>query len=232
MMAFRMNHNDYRILECIADYRILTPTQIAALHRKSRQVVWRRLRVLENEGFLKIIRCELGQSRGRPESLLGLAENGLGVLKERDLLSEDIVALMYISALSRSDLPREKRRPFHIYLDEAPKFVTDTLGGIIAEAPKHGVSLTLAHQFLRQFDTKKVDALGSVRTTIVFNVDSRDAGYLSKDFRNKANVNDFINLERGEAIVRCGTEIAKIKTLGPLEIPEKNFKERIIAESR
>ena len=143
-----------------------------------------------------------------------------------------IVALMYISALSRSDMPRERRRPFHIYLDEAPKFVTDTLEEIITEAPKHGVSLTLAHQFLRQFDTKKIDALGSVGTTIVFNVDSRDAGYLSKDFRNKAKVNDFINLERGEAIVRCGTEIAKIKTLGPLEIPEKNFKDRIIAESR
>jgi hypothetical protein len=52
-----------------------------------------------------------------------------------------IVALMYITALSRSDMPREKRRPFHMYLDEAPKFVTDTLGGIITEAPKHGVSL-------------------------------------------------------------------------------------------
>ncbi|MEW6405068.1 MAG: hypothetical protein AB1649_25000, partial [Chloroflexota bacterium] len=38
--------------------------------------------------------------------------------------------------------------------------------------------------------------------------------------------------ERGEAIVRCGTEIAKIKTLGPLEIPEQNFKDLIIAESR
>jgi len=143
-----------------------------------------------------------------------------------------MVALMYISALSRSDMPREKRRPFHMYLDEAPKFVTDTLGGIITEAPKHGVSLTFAHQYLRQFDPEKIDALGSVGTTIVFNVDSRDAGYLSKDFRKKVNVNDFISLERGEAIVRCGTEIAKIKTLGPLPIPDKNFKDRIIAESR
>jgi hypothetical protein len=89
MMAFRMNHNDYRILECIADYRILTSTQIAALHQKSRQVIWRRLRVLENEGLIQAIRCELGQSRGRPESLLGLAEKGLSVLKERDLICGD-----------------------------------------------------------------------------------------------------------------------------------------------
>ncbi len=125
-----------------------------------------------------------------------------------------------------------QRRPFHIYLDEAPKFVTDTLEEIIAETRKFGVSLTLAHQFLRQFDTKKVDALGTVGTTIVFNVDSKDAGHLSKDFKKKVGVNDFIELEQGDAIVRCGTEIVKIKTLGPLEIPENNFKDRIIAESR
>lgn len=148
------------------------------------------------------------------------------------ILGGFIVALLYVSALSRSDMPPEKRRPFHMYLDEAPKFLTDTLEEIITEAPKHGVSLTLAHQFLRQFDTKKIDALGSVGTTIVFNVDSRDAAYLSKDFRNEAKVNDFISLERGEAIMRCGSEIAKIKTLGPLGIPAKNFRERIIAESR
>ena len=143
-----------------------------------------------------------------------------------------IVAIMYISALSRSDIPKEKRRPFHIYLDETPKFVTDTLEEIIAETRKFGVSLTLAHQFMRQFDTKKVDALGTVGTTIVFKVDSNDASHLGKDFKKKVGVNDFIDLEQGDAIVRCGTEIVKIKTLEPLKVPEKNFKDRIIAESR
>jgi DNA-binding Lrp family transcriptional regulator len=89
MMAFRMNPNDYRILESIADYRILTPTQIAALYQKSRQVVWRRLRVLENEGFIQTVKCELGQSRGRPESLLGLTEKGLDILKEQGVICGD-----------------------------------------------------------------------------------------------------------------------------------------------
>ncbi len=143
-----------------------------------------------------------------------------------------MVALMYISAMSRSDLPREQRRPFHMYLDEAPKLVTDTFEEIITEAPKHGVSLTIAHQFLRQFDIKKIDALGSVGTTIVFNVDSRDANYLLKDFKKKVKIDDFINLEQGEAVVRCGTEVAKIKTMDPLKIPKNNSKDRIIAESR
>lgn len=88
-MAFRMNHNDYKTLEYVADYRLLTPTQIAALHQKSKQVVWRRLRMLENEGFIQTVKYELGQSRGRPEALMGLTEKGLDVLKERGLIYED-----------------------------------------------------------------------------------------------------------------------------------------------
>ena len=56
--------------------------------------------------------------------------------------------------------------------------------------------------------------------------------FLSKDFRKKVEVEDFINLGLGEAIVRCGNEIAKIKTSAPLKRPEKNFKDRIIADSR
>ena len=88
-MAFRMNHNDYRILEYVTDYRLLTPTQIAALHQKSKRVIWRRLRILENEGLIQTIKYELGQDRGRPESLLGLAEKGLDVLKEQGVIRGD-----------------------------------------------------------------------------------------------------------------------------------------------
>jgi len=144
-----------------------------------------------------------------------------------------ILARMYIAALSRGDISvREERKPFHAYIDEAPKFVTDSLEDIIEETCKYGVSLTFLHQYLGQFDTKKIGALGTIGTAIVFNVDSRDAGYLSKDFKKRVEVKDFIELKQGEAIVRCGTEIVKVKTLGPLKEPERNFKDRIIAESR
>ena len=167
------------------------------------------------------------------DGMIFLADLSLNLGTEvKEVIGGFIVALMYVTALSRGDMPREKRRSFHLYLDESPKFITDTLEEIMAETRKFGVSLTLSHQFLRQFDTKKIDALGTIGTTIVFNIDSRDAGYLSKDFKKMAEVNDFIELGQGDAIVRCGTEIVKIKTLGPLEIPEKNFRDRIIAESR
>jgi len=151
----------------------------------------------------------------------------------KQVIGDFILARMYIAALSRGDISvREERKPFHAYIDEAPKFVTDSLEDIIEETCKYGVSLTFLHQYLGQFDTKKIGALGTIGTAIVFNVDSRDAGYLSKDFKKRVEVKDFIELKQGEAIVRCGTEIVKVKTLGPLKEPERNFKDRIIAESR
>ena len=159
-----------------------------------------------------------------------LSSNPITEIKQ--IIGGFILTLMYMAALSRSDIPPKERRPFTLYLDEAHQFVTNKLESFIAETRRFNVSLVLAHQNLKQFDTEQVNTLGSVGTTIVFNVDIKDADHLSKDFRKKADVKDFIELEQGDAILRCGSEIVKIKTLGPLEIPEENFKDRIIAESR
>ena len=84
-MAFRMNRNDCKVLESLAEYRILTPTQIAALHQRSRQVVWRRLRILEEQGLVQPTTHEFGRGRGRPERSLGLTEMGVDTLKEKIL---------------------------------------------------------------------------------------------------------------------------------------------------
>ncbi len=150
----------------------------------------------------------------------------------KQIIGGVILARMCTTGLSRSNIPKEKRRPFNLYADEAHLFVTDKLENILEEARKFNLRLTLAHQHLHQFDTVKVGALGTVGTTIVFRVDSGDAAHLGKDFRKKVEVKDFVELEQGDAILRCGSEIVKIKTSRPLEIPEENFKDRIIAESR
>jgi len=150
----------------------------------------------------------------------------------REILGGFMLAVLHMTALSRSDTPRDQRKPFHIYLDEAHRFVTDSLEDIIAETRKYGVSMTLAHQYMRQFGMPKIDALASVGTTIVFNVDTKDAAYLSKDLQDLVKPDDIVNLEIGEAIIRCGTDIARIKTLAPLKMTENNFKSHIIAQSR
>jgi hypothetical protein len=89
-MSFRLIENDCKILECIAEYRILTVTQIAALFYKSRQVVRRRLNDLKKTGLIEVTGREFGRGRGRPENSLGLTMQGVNVLKDKGLLSQNV----------------------------------------------------------------------------------------------------------------------------------------------
>ena len=150
----------------------------------------------------------------------------------REILGSFILSLFHLAALGRSQTAIENRKQFHIYADEAHRFLTDAIEDLIAETRKFGVSLTLAHHYLSQFSTKKVDALSSVGTTIIMNVDTKDARCLTKDLQELVHYEDLIKLKVGEAIARIGTDIVRFKTPGPLQIPDYHFKDAIIERSR
>ena len=141
-----------------------------------------------------------------------------------------IFSLLHINALSRSST--QKRKEFHIHCDEAHQFMTDTLESVIVETRKYSVGLSLAHHYLSQFSKENADALSTVGTSIIFNVNKRDAAYLSKDLQDKVKVEDLVALKSYEAFARLDTDIVKIKTLDPLFISEKNFRDQIIEQSR
>ena len=94
------------------------------------------------------------------------------------------------------------------------------------------VDFTLAHQYLKQFDLQKTDALSTIGSTIIFNVNINDANYLLNTLQGKVSKEDIVSLKKFEAIARIETDIVKIKTLPPLQIPSINFRDRIIEESR
>jgi hypothetical protein len=149
----------------------------------------------------------------------------------REILGCFMLSLFHLAALGRSDTLEKDRRQFHIYADEAHRFLTEALEDLIAETRKFGVSLTLAHHYLSQFGIQKVDALSSVGTTIIMNVDSKDARYLCKDLQGLVHYKDLISLEKGEAIVRIGTEVVRVKLRGALKIPKRHFRDVIIERS-
>ena len=149
----------------------------------------------------------------------------------RSILGCFMLSLLHLTALGRSSQPRDQRRPFHIYCDEAHRFVTDALEDLIAETRKYNVSLTLAHQYMTQFEKRKVDALSAVGSTIIFNVDSQDAQHLRKDLRGMVEAQDLIGLKEFQAIARIGTEVVRIRTLPPRQVPEDNCRDQIIAAS-
>jgi len=90
-MSFRLKSADCNILECLAEHRVLTVSQVAALFHKSQQVIRRRLRDLEEGGLVEVVGSELGRGRGRPENSMGLTERGIDILKEKGLLAKDIL---------------------------------------------------------------------------------------------------------------------------------------------
>ena len=179
----------------------------------------------------------------QPESLFNFREvmdegkillvnlSGIGS-KVRGILGCFILSLLHLAALSRSNVAIHQRKQFHIHCDEAHRFMTDTLEDLIAETRKYGVSLSLAHQYMSQFGNRKTDAFSSVGSTIIFNVDNRDASYLTKDLQKKVKAEDLISLELGEAIVRIGTEIVRCRMRPPGSISPNNFRTSIIDESR
>jgi len=150
----------------------------------------------------------------------------------RETLGCLLLSLLHMTALGRGAAPGVARRPFHTYCDEAHRFLTDAIDDLIAETAKFKVSLTLAHQYMSQFAIKTSDAISSVGSTIIFNVDTRDAQYLRKDLQGLVEVEDLATLGVGQAIARIGTQVVRLKAYPPLEIPADNCRDLIIAQSR
>ena len=71
-------------------------------------------------------------------------------------------------------------------MDEFQNFVTDAFAGILSEARKYRLNLTVAHQYTAQLVTDKSSSVrdaifGNVGTMIVFRVGADDAEFLEKN---------------------------------------------------
>src|SRR5665213_3619830 len=90
------------------------------------------------------------------------------------LLGAMIITRLQLAAMSRVDVPEEKRRYFFMYVDEFQNFATGSFASILSEARKYHLSLTLAHQYIGQLvggdgDSRVRDAVfGNVGTIITF----------------------------------------------------------------
>jgi hypothetical protein len=103
---------------------------------------------------------------------------------------------------------------------------------MIAEARKYKVGLTLAHQYMRQFDRRKGDALSTVGSTIIFGVDRADAEYLTKDLLGMVRTEDLIAQPDYNAIARIGQQVVRIRTYKPPDIVGTGYRSQIVERSR
>jgi len=111
------------------------------------------------------------------------------------LLGAMIVTKLQLAALSRSDIPEEKRKTFYLYVDEIHNFLTVSFADILSESRKYGLSLILAHQYIEQLEVEIRTAIfGNVGTIVSFRVGAEDAKYLAKEFSPVFDESDLINL--------------------------------------
>lgn len=145
--------------------------------------------------------------------LINLSKGRLGE-KNANLLGLIIVGKLFMAALSRADNPRAVYPPFYLYIDEFQNVTTDSIPGILSEARKYKLALTMAHQFLTQIEEKTRSAVfGNVGNMAVFRVGEDDAEFFAKQFAPIFTALDFVNIENRNAY-------AKILTSG---IPQKPF---------
>jgi hypothetical protein len=138
----------------------------------------------------------------------------------RQVLGSFILTIFLMAAISRGDTTIDKRRRFSIYVDEAHLFVSaDAIEDIITQARKFHVNISLAHQYLKQFPTAKIDALSTVGCTILGRLDKHDSQYFIKDLQDRVDPAQIVSLPPFEMFARIGTDIVRMKTR-PLPEPE------------
>jgi energy-coupling factor transporter ATP-binding protein EcfA2 len=170
------------------------------------------------------------------EGKIFLANLSVGAIGEETsrLLGGLLITKFQLSAMSRVDVPEEKRKDFYLYIDEFQNFATESFINILSEARKYHLSLILAHQYLDQVPEEIVKSVfGNVGTFIVFRLGANDAEIFSKEFAYLVKIDDFVNLPSYYVYVKLlvdgkPTNPFLAQTLPPPSKPEISYKDEII----
>lgn len=159
------------------------------------------------------------------------------------LLGGMIITKVQLAAMERVRIPEDERRDFYLYVDEFQNFVTDAFAGILSEARKYRLNLTIAHQYTAQLTTKDSSAMrdavfGNVGTMIVFRVGADDAEFLEKEFEPEFTPQDIVNLPNYKVYLKLMIDGVtsrpfSAKTLPPMvKSGNKEVEEEVIRSSR
>jgi len=154
------------------------------------------------------------------------------------LLGSLIITKLQLAAMERVDVEEEEREDFHLYCDEFQNFATLSFIGILSEARKYHLNLTLAHQYIDQLDPRVKEAIfGNVGTLISFRVGATDVEELEKEFSPEFSWQDFIYLPPYSFYIRLCIDALTSRpfnadALPPRAKPRKRSRETIIRVSR
>lgn len=137
------------------------------------------IRQIMDEGGVLLVNLAKGQIGEDSSSLLG----GL------------LVTTLGLAAFNRAEVPEHERRDFYVYVDEFQNFTTLAMANMFSELRKYRVGFTVAHQYLHQLEPDVRHAvLGNAGTIISFRVGSEDATYLAREFQERFDEIDLLQL--------------------------------------
>lgn len=153
------------------------------------------------------------------------------------LLGSLLVTKLQLAALSRADTPEEKRRPFHLFIDEIHSFLTLSFTDILSEARKYKLYLVMGHQYMGQLDERMREAiLGNVGTVICFRVGMEDAEHLAKEFYPTFDEIDLVNIPNHHIYLKMMIDGHTSRAFSAVTLPPArsmtSYKEEILALSR
>lgn len=107
-----------------------------------------------------------------------------GRLKENaDLIGSLFMTKIKLAAFSRSEIPKDQRVQFYLYIDEFQNFATKTFIELLSESRKYGLSLILAHQNLSQLPENLQDSiLTNCGIQACFRISRKDTEIMAKEF--------------------------------------------------
>lgn len=176
------------------------------------------------------VRNILGQVRSKVEPrfmmdrrrifIANLAKGKLGEEKA-NLLGSILTTQFQLAAMSRGDTPEAERPDFFLFIDEFHNFTTDSFAGILAEARKYRLCLTLSHQYTDQLSQEIRQAVfGNVGTMVAFRVGYTDAEILEQEFSHAFHAGEFIDLPKFEVLMKVAVDgqssFRRARALAPL----------------
>ena len=134
--------------------------------------------------------------------IANLSKGRLGEDKS-NLLGSLLVSKFQTAAMERADRPENKRTDFYLFIDEFPNFSTDSFAGILSEARKFRLNMTLSHQYIDQMRREVREAVfGNVGSIISFRVGLTDARMLANEFGSRYSPDQFTDLANYEIRVK------------------------------
>jgi hypothetical protein len=173
--------------------------------------------------------------------LVNLSKGRTGEINAK-LLGLILVSKIQMAALSRADVPEEKRKDFYLYVDEFQNFITDAFASILSEARKYKLNLIIAHQYLGQLETQagakgaaskdlRNAVFGNVGTMVVFRTGAEDSEVLGKEFAPTFNQFDLVNIDRYNAYVRLMVNGTASKPFNMATMPPQKSGTEELAQS-